>query len=267
MSVRELTTEEAARVAVRAAGLADGPSTVLEVAERLGDLQLDPTSAVERSHLLVLWSRLPEYRLAELDALLWDEPRRLFEYSAFVYPVRDLAVHAVRMRSYPSAEALGATRARKVRAWLDANVEFERYVLAELRRRGPLLSRDLEDRAAEPWTSSGWTHGKNVTRMLETLWAQGKVLVAAREGRERVWDLGTRVLPQLDGLDVPDAWSGLRARLRIATRAAGVARPRSAWQRRAFAELAASGEVEEVAVGESRGPWYAHPSAFADDRW
>ena len=40
--------------------------------------------------------------------------------------------------------AIDALRANKVRAWLDTNVEFERYALTELRRRGPLLSRELE---------------------------------------------------------------------------------------------------------------------------
>ena len=206
--MRALTREEARRIAVRAAGLAGGDSSVLEVAERLGDLQLDPTSAVERSHLLVLWSRLGAFDRRELDRLLWEEERALFEHSAFIYPVRDLAVHAARMRGYPSAETLGATRAKKVREWLAVNVEFERYVLGELRRRGPLRSRELEDRSLEPWKTGGWNDAKNVSQMLEFLWGQGKVLVAAREGGERVWDLGERVLPQLAGVERLEPWEG-----------------------------------------------------------
>ena len=209
--MRTLSREEARRVAVRAAGLAGGVSSVLDVTGRLGDLQLDPTSAVERSHLLVLWSRLGPFDRGELDRLLWEE-RALFEYSAFVYPVRDLAVHAARMRAYPSDETLGPTRARRVREWLAVNVEFERYVLAELRRRGPLRSRELEDRSLEPWQSSGWTAGKNVSQLLEFLWGRGRVLVAGREGGERVWDLGERVLPQLADVEPLSAWEGLCGR-------------------------------------------------------
>ena len=263
--MRTLTKAEARRVAVRAAGLAGGPGSVLEAAEWLGDLQLDPTSAVERSHLLVLWSRLGVFDRRQLDRLLWED-RRLFELSAFVYPVRDLAVHAARMRGYPMDETLGPTRARKVRGWLEANVEFERYLLAELRRRGPLLSRELEDRALVPWTSTGWTHDKNLSQMLEFLWARGEVLVARREGGERVWDLGERVLPQLAEVEPMTPWDGLRAAFLIRMRAAGVARPTS-WHRRAARELVERGELERVTIDGLGGEWYGHPAALADEGW
>ena len=36
-----------------------------------------------------------------------------------------------------------------------ANSSFRRYVLRELRRRGPLLSREQEDRAELPWKTGG----------------------------------------------------------------------------------------------------------------
>lgn len=64
------------------------------------------------------------------------------------------------MRAFPAGDS---ARPRRIRAWLAANDGFRRHVLRELRRRGPLASREIEDRAAEPWASSGWTAGKNVS--------------------------------------------------------------------------------------------------------
>ena len=83
-------------------------------------------------------------------------------------------------------------------------------MLAELRRRGPLLSRDLDDRALVPWQTGGWNDGKNLSMLLEFLWGRGEILVSAREGGERVWDLAERVLPQLAAVERLEPWEGLR---------------------------------------------------------
>ena len=47
----------------------------------------------------------------------------------------------------------------------------------------------IEDRAAVSWTSTGWTNGRNVERMLDILWKQGVVTVAGRDGLRRLWGL------------------------------------------------------------------------------
>src|SRR5260370_39108822 len=86
--------------------------------------------------------------------------------------------------------------------WLATNQPFRDYVMAELKARGPLRSRDLEDRAQVGWRSSGWTHERNVSQMLEFLWARGDVAVTRREGNERIWDLASRVLPN-DMSEIP----------------------------------------------------------------
>src|SRR5256885_15386384 len=199
MVPRAISIRTARRLAITRQRLA-GPTPVsdrqgiMDVARDLGCLQLDPISVVARSHLLVLWSRLGIYDRGELDALLWEE-RRLFEYwahAASIVLTEDYPIHSWLMRRYPrSVYAHG----RRTAEWLDATQALRRHVLAELRRRGPIRARDLEDRSTRPWRSGGWTNERNVTRMLDVLWTQGKVMVAGRMGLEKTYDLAEKLLP------------------------------------------------------------------------
>ena len=126
--------------------LLDGSATnVLDTVRRLGFLQLDPIATVATPQQLVLFSRLgPVFDPAELDRLLWVD-KALFEWNAFVYPMEDLPLMRPRMRERLNGHYKWQAWAR---GWMKENVAFQRYVLRELDRRGPLLSRELEDRAA-----------------------------------------------------------------------------------------------------------------------
>src|SRR5262249_7677231 len=87
------------------------------------------------------------------------------------------------------------SRAR-VRAFLKANAGFRRYVLRELRERGPLRARELEDRAVLHWRSGGWSdvRGRSVSMLMDLLWHKGEVMIAGRDGQQRLWDLAQRRL-------------------------------------------------------------------------
>ena len=191
-AVRTISIDTARRLAVSAQLLAGPrPDGVLDTVQRLGRLQLDPTSVVARSHLLVLWSRLGAYDPAELDALLWDR-RELFEYRAYVVPTAEYAYYKARMRAWPAGDS---ARHGQVRWWMRENDALRRSILSQLRRRGPLRLRDVEGPAAVGWRTTGWNDERNAGQMLDFLHAEGKVLVSRRESGHRLWDLAERVLP------------------------------------------------------------------------
>jgi len=90
LPVHRLTRAQARRVAVRAQLLdAPRPTDLVEVAQRLTLLQVDPTAAIAPSADLVAWSRLGSaYRPEQLKQAL-EQDRTLFELDAMVRPVGD----------------------------------------------------------------------------------------------------------------------------------------------------------------------------------
>ena len=261
---RKLSLVAARRIAVRATRLdSPRPKSILDVVRQTGPLQLDPTNAVARSALLVLWSRLGRYPAPELDRLLWEE-RALFTWRAFLYPVEDWPLVAAAGTGFPDYDDIAS--------WLRDNKPFERYVLTTLERGGPTPQSELEDRSVRPWESTGWTHGKNVSQLLEFLWAQGKVLVAARRGQERVWDLAERVVPpapQLSRQDAALAHVEQRFRQLGPMTEAGFKRVptlRGLKLEDSFARLVRDGVLLGCEIDGVRGTWYVHRDLVEPER-
>jgi len=209
MTRRLVTPEQARRIAVRAQ-LLDGSATgVLDTVRRLGFLQMDPIATVARPQELVLFSRLGPFDAAELDRLLWEE-RSLFEYDAFIYPIEDLPLQKARMAKRRRGGKL--KRDEWVRDFLRTNARFRRHVLRELERNGPLLSRDLEHDLMPSGEGHRWWGDRQVRLMLEILTMRGEIGVAGRVGKQRLWDLGTRVFPETEKLTWREAERELAAR-------------------------------------------------------
>jgi uncharacterized protein YcaQ len=212
--VIELELAQARRIAVRAQLLdADRPGGVIELVERLNLVQLDPTAAIAPSADLVAWSRLGNrYAPVQLDEAVGS--RQLFELDAFIRPTSQLPIVLGSLAGWPTYPAY--------REWLTVNDNFRRDLLAALAERGASLSRDLPDTAVVGWRSTGWTHERNVTQMLEFLTLTGEVAISGRIGRQRVFDLAERVYPP--GLVLPPKAEALRRREELRLRAAGIAR-------------------------------------------
>jgi uncharacterized protein YcaQ len=201
MKPREVSLEEGRRIAVRAQ-LLDGSATdVLDTVRRLGFLQMDPISTVAPPQELVLWSRLGPYDRSVLDRLLWEE-RKLFEWNAFIWPIEDLPLIRARMREWWG----GPKWQGWVKEFLKEQASLKRYVLRELERHGPMPSRELEHHAARADERTVWWGTRaQLTWMLELLQRRGRIAVAGRQGRQRLWDLAERWYPETETIPLREA--------------------------------------------------------------
>jgi hypothetical protein len=221
--MRLVSREEARRIAVRAQ-LLDGSATgVLDTVRALGSLQIDPIATVATPQHLVLWSRLGPYDTAELDRLLWEE-KKLFEWAAFIWPIEVLPLIRARMRRRRGNHY---TWERRGAEFLRVNADFNRYVLRELERRGPLLSRELADDSVRTWKSHGWHGNRNVAVMLDILHGRGLVAIVGRRNGQRLWDLAHRWYPETETVPLRDA-DRLLAEQRF--RALGVRLTKAGWE-------------------------------------
>jgi uncharacterized protein len=229
---RTVSQEEGRRIAVRAQLLDGSASGVLDTVRRLGFLQLDPIATVATPQQLVLWSRLGSFEAGELERLLWVE-RKLFEWNAFIWPIESLPLIRALMRR--SRRAATNSWDRRRRDFLRQNAGFRRYILRELERRGPLLSRELEDRAAERRGEHRWFGRRQVAQMLEALHRIGEVAVVGRRGGQRLWGLAEGWYPETETVPVREA-------------------------ERRLAEQ----RFRALGVRLEKGEWHAHPEISAE---
>ena len=208
--------------------LLDGSATgVLQTVRRLGFLQIDPISTVAPPQRLVLWSRLGPYDPGELDRLLWKE-RKLFEWSAFIWPIEDFPLIRARMRRRRGTY----TYEKQGTEFLRTNARFKRHLLRELETRGPLPSREIEADLMVSRDPHDWWGSRKVSLMLGMLESRGVVAVAGRQGKQRLWDLAERWYPAAESIPWPEARRQLDEK-----------RSRS------------------LGVRYEKGEWHAHPDA------
>jgi uncharacterized protein YcaQ len=229
------------------------------VVRKIGYLQLDPTNAVARSHLLVLFSRLGPYDMAKLERLLAQ--RKLYEYSAAIVLADEYPLHLACMRHFPHFFRGGYPAT--IEKWLADNAALRESIVAQLDERGPLPSREIVDVSERAWRSTGWTNDRNVTRMLEMLWLKGEVLVHGRQTAQRLWALPERVLAPAEPLPLDEverrvAMRSLRG-LGVATGQQVREEPFVGGPFYGLGDVVRELDgVERVKVEGQKGAWYAH---------
>ncbi len=272
-TLRTLTADDARRLAIARQHLDSAdPADMLDLVRDLGCLQLDPTNAVAKSHLLVLWSRLGAFDESTLDRLLWED-RALFEYwahAASIVLTEDYPIHKYWMNTYGTKDAPWGQRMAK---WSEDNATLRDHILDEIRQKGALPSKVFEDKSEAAWQSTGWTGNRNISQMLTYLWEKGILMIASRKGGHRYWDLTERVLPSWTPQDDLSPNEFTRRAAQRALRALGVATTRQIIQHftrsryhelpTVMKELVQDGLIEPVQItdgGASKwaGEWYIH---------
>jgi len=228
------------------------PPDLVSLVRQLTFLQIDPTAAIAPSADLVAWSRLGSTYEPEHLKQAVEEDRTLFELDAMVRHVDDLGLYLAGAEEFPDYE--------RSRAWFRDNDSFRKNILKLLRKSGPFASREIPDTCVVPWASSGWTHNRNVTQMLEFMMMRGEIAISSRVGRERVWDLAERVYPEVE---VPSVDEAERSRNERRLASLGIARPKGP---KMPMEPVHVGEAGEPAVVEgTKGEWRVDPAALDQD--
>ncbi len=274
----QISPETARRLAItrqRLAGKQPNPDaeSILSVVRDLGCLQIDPINVVARSHQLVVFSRVGPYDTAHLDALLWRD-RKLFEYwahCASIVLTDDFPIYHAMMRNYLKGDTDWDNRTRK---WIQDNASLRRSILSKLKKKGALPSRAFEEDGigTKDWVSTGWTSGRNVSRMLDFLWLSGAIMVAGRDGLQKLWDLSERVLPEWTPRDKWRERDIVRHAVQRSLRALGVATPRQIGLhfirgrypdlQGVLRDLETESKIQRIEIGEKGsalpGPWFIH---------
>ena len=185
-----LTKAAARRIWLRAQRLdnrtpfGDGPQAVAAAVEHLGYVQIDTINVVERCHHHILWSRIPEYRRADLRHAQ-SVDKSVFEYwtHALSYvPSKHLRffIPAMKRHKRQGHKWLGTVRPADLRK-----------VLKLIRRDGALTIRDIDDDVLVD-KQHLWSSRKPSKRALQLAFYGGVLTISERNGMLKTYELMTR---------------------------------------------------------------------------
>ena len=185
-----LSTAEARRIWLRAqrldtpAPFGEGAQATAAAVEHLGYVQIDTINVIERSHHHILWTRIPEYRRADLRQAQ-SVDRSVFEYwtHALSYvPTRDMRFFIPAMRRHR----------REGHKWLSSVKPADlRKVLRLIRRDGALTIRDIDDDVLVD-KEHLWASRKPSKRALQLAFYTGVLTISERNGMLKTYELMTR---------------------------------------------------------------------------
>ncbi len=158
---------------------------VLEMLLRLGYVQIDTISVVQRAHHHVIWSRVPAY---EPDWIIdLQKEKKVYEYwshAAAYLPMEHYRFCLPRMKRFAGGDS----------HWFKQDETARKQVLNYIKKNGPARSADFK--RATPKKGEGWWDWKPTKKALEQLFMEGKLAVKERVNFQKLYDLSNNVLPE-----------------------------------------------------------------------
>lgn len=161
-----------------------GPDAVKNAVEHLGYVQIDTINVVERCHHHILFNRIPAYSCGDLHHAQTHD-KSVFEYwtHALAYiPSQDFRYFMPAMREH---------RDNPSKWHASVKPGTLRRVISEVRSRGPLSIRDIEDKRLVK-KDHEWGSRKPSKRALQLAFFSGRMTVAERIGILKTYELTDR---------------------------------------------------------------------------
>jgi len=164
----------------------EGPLGAESALRQMQALQLDPLTMVARSQDIAMYGRVLGYKPEHLYKMAYEK-RKAFDYGGtlFMYPIYEFPYWRLHMKRR-------AQSGIRYEAFTHPPKKLVKFVMEELRDKGPLGNRDLEGDAVREWSYRG---RKETSVVLFFLWLTGEVMITSRKGFDRIYDLRERVLP------------------------------------------------------------------------
>ena len=278
MQIPVLSNAIARRIFLARHGLADaptGPATgpaLAQLIDRIGFVQVDSITTVERAHHMILFARRPSYKPENLKPLL-ERDRALFEHWTHDASILPMAL-------FPHWQHRFARDTHRLagnwKSWFRDGYEAKfDEILNRIAAHGPVTSTDVG--VGEARGKGGWWDWHPSKTALEWLWRTGALSITRRDGFQKVYDLTERVIPDHHRTATPDLQTTTHWACDSALNHLGFATPTElaaywnavtiadarAWCR---AELA-RGTLIEIAVQNADGtlrPAYARPEILQE---
>ena len=196
MTLPLLPNPIARRIFLHRHALAEAPTGPVKGADlarlihRIGFVQVDSITTVERAHHMILFARRQSYKPENLKPLL-EHDRALFEHWTHDASILPIAL-------FPHWQHRFARDTHRLRDnwrnWFRDGYEAKfDEILNRIAEHGPVTSTEVG--VGEARGKGGWWDWHPSKTALEWLWRTGALSITRRDGFQKVYDLTERVIP------------------------------------------------------------------------